>query len=312
MPTAMHPWMDPARDAFLWTKENGAVYRAYERIFDTKSHGWANVQSIHVNLPFADDVEFERLLAAVRLIVPIIPALAASSPIADSRFTGFADYRMEVYRTNSSALKSITGEVVPESISDRSEYESTILAPMYREIRPLDPMGILQHEWLNSRGAIARFDRNAIEIRVCDTQECAPADIAVAAGVAGAVRTLYASRGSDLSRQRNLQTARLAQLFASCVRDAERTVIADEAYLAAVNAPVRPCPVPALWSFLIEQAAPHIDDARILRNLGTIVERGPLARRILRAVGDDYSRRHLKAVYQALCDCLQQGSLFLH
>ena len=47
------------------------------------------------------------------------------------------------------------------------------------DIAPLDPDGTLQHEWLNSRGAIARFDRNAIEIRVLDIQECPVADLAI-------------------------------------------------------------------------------------------------------------------------------------
>ena len=311
MPTAMHPWMDPSRDAFLWSTQNGEIYRAYERIFNTKSHGWANLQSMHINLPFADDAEFERLHAAIRLIVPIIPALAASSPIAERSFTGFADYRMEAYRTNSQEFKSITGDVVPETVSSRREYEDTILAPMYGEIRSVDPTGILQHEWLNSRGAIARFDRNAIEIRVCDTQECARADIAIAAAVAGAVRTLYASDPRDLMAQQSIETARLAQIFASCVRNADRAVIDDDGYLDVLRAPARPCRASVLWSFLIEASSRHVDDEKILRDLRAILEHGPLARRILRAVGDDYSRAHLQDVYQALCDCLQRGALFL-
>jgi len=54
-----------------------------------------------------------------------------------------------------------------------------ILAPLYAEMHPLDPEGILCHEWLNSRGAIARFDRNAVEIRLVDVQECPLADLAI-------------------------------------------------------------------------------------------------------------------------------------
>ena len=312
MPTAMHPWMDPSREAFLWSSENAAIYRAYDRIFNTKSHGWANLQSMHINLPFGDDLEFERLHAAIRLIVPIIPAIAASSPIADGSFTGFADYRMEVYRTNSSEFKTVTGDVVPEAISSRREYESRILAPMYHDIRRVDPEGILQHEWLNSRGAIARFDRNAIEIRVCDTQECAHADIAIAAAVVGAVRALYASGRIDCAAQRRIQTARLAQILSSCVRSADRAVIADAGYLDALGAPAHPCLASALWASLAERAARYFDDPKVLADLNTVLEHGPLARRILRAVGDDYSKEHLRTVYGALCDCLQQGALFLN
>ena len=42
-----------------------------------------------------------------------------------------------------------------------------------------DTKKILDHHFLNSRGAIARFDRNAIEIRLVDIQECPKADIAI-------------------------------------------------------------------------------------------------------------------------------------
>ena len=52
---------------------------------------------------------------------------------------------------------------------------------MFADIAPYDPAGVLQHEFLNSRGAIARFDRSAIEIRVLDVQECPQADTAIAA-----------------------------------------------------------------------------------------------------------------------------------
>ena len=53
----MHPWMDP-RAASLWPHEYGEVYAAYDRIFDCRRHGWANLQSVHLNLPFADEREF--------------------------------------------------------------------------------------------------------------------------------------------------------------------------------------------------------------------------------------------------------------
>ena len=52
---------------------------------------------------------------------------------------------------------------------------------MYDDIAPLDPDAVLQHEWLNARGAIARFDRNTIELRVLDVQECPRADLAICA-----------------------------------------------------------------------------------------------------------------------------------
>jgi len=41
---------------------------------------------------------------------------------------------------------------------------------------------VLQNEWLNSRGAIARFERDTIEIRVLDSQETPAAELAIAIG----------------------------------------------------------------------------------------------------------------------------------
>ena len=52
LPGGMHPWMDPAREMVLWPHEYHEVYQTYHRIFDCAKHGWINLQSIHLNLPF--------------------------------------------------------------------------------------------------------------------------------------------------------------------------------------------------------------------------------------------------------------------
>jgi gamma-glutamyl:cysteine ligase YbdK (ATP-grasp superfamily) len=83
MPTAMHPWMNPAAETRLWPHDQAEIYQAYDRVFGCSQHGQANLQSMHLNLPFANDAEFARLHAAVRLVLPILPALAASSPIVE-------------------------------------------------------------------------------------------------------------------------------------------------------------------------------------------------------------------------------------
>ena len=120
MPSAMHPWMNPRSETQLWPHDNAEIYRMYDRIFDCKRHGWANLQSMHLNMPFADDVEFARLHAAIRLLLPIMPALAASSPIAEGRHTGFMDFRMENYLTHQMKIPSTMGKVVPDTITSHA------------------------------------------------------------------------------------------------------------------------------------------------------------------------------------------------
>ena len=144
MPTAMHPWMDPHTETRLWPHEYSPVYEAYNKIFGCQGHGWANLQSTHLNLPFSSDEEFARLHAAIRLVLPILPALAASSPIMDGQQAPWLDQRLAVYRTNSAKIPSLTGLVIPEAVFSQAAYEAEIFEPMYRDIAPFDSDGVLQ------------------------------------------------------------------------------------------------------------------------------------------------------------------------
>jgi gamma-glutamyl:cysteine ligase YbdK (ATP-grasp superfamily) len=312
MPTGMHPWMDPSCEMRLWPHQHNPIYEAYDRIFDCRGHGWANLQSVHLNLPFAGDEEFGRLHAAIRLVLPIMPALAASSPIIDGRPSGLLDTRLDVYRTNARRVPSITGRVVPEPVFNRRDYQRRILQRMYDDIRPHDPKGILQHEFLNSRGAIARFDRGAIEIRVLDAQECPAADVAVCAAVAGAVRALVEERWSSSRAQRAFATEPLHEILMTTIRGADQTVISDRQYLDQFGFSAARCSAAELWLHLCETACPKTANPETswAAALGVILRRGPLARRILGSLGGDASMVRIREVYRAMCECLAEGTMF--
>ena len=311
MPTGMHPWMDP-RLAELWSNGDAEIYRAFDRVFDCRRHGWANLQSMHINLPFAGDREFARLHAAVRAVLPLLPALAASSPIADAERTPFLDYRLEVYRTNAERVPSITGDVIPDNAKGRADYERTVLAPMYDDMARYEGAGVLRHEWLNARGAIARFDRNAIEIRLCDTQECPRADLAIAALVVAVVRALYEQWTAPLAEQQALATPRLAAILRDAARDADDAIVADAAYLRVLGIDTTPLRASEVWARLAERwgkvAAALNEDYRA--PIDMICANGPLARRILCALDGTASRATIEPVYRRLCDCLAHDRLF--
>jgi glutamate---cysteine ligase / carboxylate-amine ligase len=312
MPGGMHPWMDPSVETRLWPHGNSPVYEAYDRIFDCRAHGWANLQSTHINLPFANDAEFARLHAAVRIVLPIIPALAASSPYANGRAQGPLDYRMAVYRDNSARVPSLTGDVIPETVTTRAEYENKVLRPMYRDIAPLDPGGVLQHEWLNSRGAIARFSRNAIEIRVMDVQECPLADVALAGLIIDVVQALYEERYATLASQQAAPTAVLSRVLAACVANGERGEINEPKYLRVFGEQSR-MSAGELWRRLAERLEANGARHHALWTgpADVVLTRGPLARRLLAVLGPQPSRGDLHAVYRELCDRLAAGRMYL-
>ncbi len=314
MPTAMHPWMDPHREKVLWPHDYGEVYAAFDRIFDCRGHGWANLQSAHLNLPFDGDEEFGRLHAAIRLILPILPALAASSPIMDSRVTGLIDTRLDVYRGNARRVPSVSGKVIPEPAYTRADYEHDILGKIYRDLAPHDPEGLLRHEWANARGAIARFDRSAIEVRVLDVQESPRADVAVVALTSALAKALAGARWKPVVWQMGRPVEQLFEVLIGCIREGQRHLITDADYLSAFGVTEPAMTARQLWQILVDEL---LGDGLLDRSfepaLRTILDRGTLSRRILDTLGleavafpltETVSREKLAPVYRRLCDAL--------
>ncbi len=312
MPTSMHPWMDPSLETRLWVHDASEIYDAFNRIFNCQGHGWSNLQSMHINLPFADDQEFALLHTAIRLLLPVMPALAASSPIMEGTLTGLMDTRLETYRHNAARLPPITGLVIPEAVLSQQQYHDEILQPMYAAIAPYDKEGTLQYEWLNSRGAISRFERNTIEIRIIDTQETPVADIAIAAAIIGVLKHLIAGAWTEPQKQTDITTDALAEIFLDVIKDAEQAVIKNRDYLAMYAFPDRRCNAQELWHYLLESVT--FDGADKNHHLQTIIQfilkHGPLARRITNAVGKDCKRPQLEETYRTLCNCLDTGQMF--
>lgn len=308
LPTAMHPWMDPHREMHLWPHEYNAVYEAFNTVFDCRGHGWANLQSMHINLSFGNVEEFGRLHAAIRLVLPILPALAASSPLKDGRPTGFLDTRLQVYRHNADRIPCVAGRVIPEPVFTRRDYEAAILHPIYEALEPHDPNGILRHEWANSRGAIARFERGAIEIRVLDVQEYPGADLAIAHLVVETVRRLVAELDVELAAQEAFSVDALVPIFDATVREAGHATIRDPDYLAALGLSDDCATVEEIWRHLARVTG--VARGPYATPLEVILEQGCLAQRILRRVPRSPSRADLEGVYRELAACLHQGRSF--
>lgn len=301
LPTAAHPWMDPEREMRLWEYENNPIYEAYHRIFNCRGHGWANLQSTHINLPFSGNDEFSMLHSAIRLLLPIMPALSASSPIMDAQVTGMHDARLAAYMQNQKAIPSIAGKVVPEPVHSFDEYQQTILEPMYRDIQPYDPEGLLQFEWLNSRGAIARFDRSTIEIRVLDIQECPQADLAIAQAITSSLQQLIDTNAAR--HYGNFPSETLFEIYQVCVKEAEQAYITDRDFLAIFGKEM-PCRASELWSHIVKGFTHNEALTFILKN-------GTLSSRILKAAGHKPTKEKLHTVYNSLRKCLATGKMYV-
>lgn len=289
LPTGMHPFMVPDKETVLWPHESSDIYRRFDQIFNCKGHGWSNLQSCHINLPFRGDAEFGALHAAIRLVLPLLPALSASSPIVEGKLNGIADNRLNFYRQNALRVPSVSGQIVPENAFTRKDYEMNILARIYQDLSPFDPEGVLQHEWANARGAIARFDRSAIEIRVLDTQECPLADIAIASAVVAVLKAVMGQRWMPLEAQKKVATRPLAELMRRVISEGQQATVDDMDYLSAFGASRgRPMKVGELWQHLIDVVwSKQPENDELVEAVRVILAQGNLSHRIDRLLGPE-------------------------
>lgn len=314
LPSAAHPFMDPATMQ-LWPYDCNEIYETYDRIFNCKGHGWANLQSTHINLSFNGDEEFGKLHAAIRALLPLIPAIAASSPFLDGEFCGYLDGRIETYRHNQDRVPSIAGLVIPEAAFTYDEYNQQIFEKVKADIAPYDTEHLLNHFFLNSRGAIARFDRGAIEIRLVDIQECPDADIAIAewevAALKGMVEGAFSRASLDAisKKVRALDTAALAKILLDTTRFAEKTIIRDKAFLNVWGIDASEITAGEIVQHIFQIVNGKISShsQELLRKM---FHRGTLASALVKNVGADPGHDDFVWEYGRLARCLAENKLY--
>ncbi len=308
MPTAAHPWMNPETDTVLWPNGQRDIYQAYNSIFNCQGHGWSNLQSMHINLPFANESEFVLLHNAIRLILPLLPSLTASSPILDSELFPWKNARLWHYQYNQKRIPEITGKIIPEWVGSIADYEHIILEPMYRAIAPFDPQGILREPWLNSRGVIPKFDCHALEIRIVDNQETPYADIAIAALIVAVLQDVIRAQ-PDLLIREYIATDALAEILHDNAKYTGDALLSDQRLLHILGFTDLTLSMQEVWQGLLARYAEELTDYYPV--LQAITQQGSLADRILKATSGDLRRPHLRSIYSELAECLDEGRLFI-
>ena len=307
MPTSMHPFLTPYSPLIeVWQHGNKEIYQKYDEIFGCHGHGFSNIQSVHLNLPFANEDEFIKLHHAIRILLPLIPALCASSPVVEGTKTDALDNRLLFYKNNQARFPIIAGDIIPEPVSSIQQYYDEILNQIDDAISPLDPTKILESEWVNSRGAIARFDRNAIEIRLMDSQECPLADIACCAFINAILQHLIFENKVHL--QTPHPSKNLKYMMLAAINSGLLTQITDSDYLQLLGMPqpFNNTNMHAILESLLAKTK-HLIDKIYHDPLEQILKHGNLATRINQKIAKG---EELHVIYQRLCSCLAHNKIF--
>jgi gamma-glutamyl:cysteine ligase YbdK (ATP-grasp superfamily) len=309
LPTGMHPLMRPSQTR-LWSRGGQRIYRTYARLFGIREHGWLNVQSCQVNLPFGTPEEATAMHNAAAALIAYLPALAASSPIVEGHRGPALSSRMAFYAKNQASIPVLTGGVIPEYVDSLDDYRKRIFGRIYAALDEVPGTRLIRHEWVNSRGVILRFDRSAMEVRVLDLQECPKMDVAIAAFVRGALASLSARlRSGDLALpDRRLL---LVDYRNALVKGRDGAVSAQ--FLGGRR---RPRTARAVLEGLLDDASRYLDDRErpYLRLVEQRLARGNLAERILthvERVGASRRRDAIVALYGELADCLEANTPWL-
>ena len=310
MPTGMHPWMDPGK-ARLWKRSNQRIYTTYARLFDVHTHGWMNVQAAHLNLPMGRETEAVAMYNAAALLIPYLPALAASSPMYDGELQPAVDNRLAWILEHQARIPESSGTIVPEYVEDFGDYKRRILGGMYAALDRIPDSGAIRHEFFNARGAVFKFSRRAMEIRVLDVQECVKMDVAVAVFVRSALRYLT----GEVAAGRVLLPAHrvLVADFRACIREGSGArVLAPHLGEEGERGEDGKTPVREILRELLDGArrAVRKDEAPYLELAERVIESGTLSERI-RAVLEPYAQSDeefteaARRVYIELCDALE-------
>jgi len=210
--SGMHPFLELG-EAEIWPHRDRSIYEAMGRVFNLRQHGWLNIQSFQLNLSYSSEEDGVKLYNTLSNILPYLPAVSAASPVYESKMGECVDNRLHFYRINQREAPSMTGDVIPEYINSFREYRKVTVDKYSTELRRLNAHPcIIGKEWLNSRGAIFRFDRKAVEIRVMDEQECIKSDVALSCFIRALLRGL-------LKEESCLPHELLVEDFNSVIRD---------------------------------------------------------------------------------------------
>ena len=202
-----------------------------------------------------------------------------------------------------------------------------------KAIAPYDTEHLLNHFFLNSRGAIARFDRGAIEIRLVDIQECPNADIAIVeleiATLKAIVNGKFAASRENASAAnsvqhtlkeyreflRNFDTTRLAELLAMTTKDAENATIDWQEYLSVFGMNFATTPASAtitagdIWKHIYSVVKNDLTEVSQCF-MEKMLERGTLSSALYKALGDAPAHEAFVTEYKKLADCLAHNRLY--
>ena len=306
-----HPFYVPARDASVGNGLPPEVRTVCDALFDTRKHGWSNDQGLKLGLYFDKADEFAKAHAAVRLLLPLIPGLAAASPILEGKITDAMDARLDAHFTAFARVPELVGPMVPEAVFDTDAHDRAILSPIAQALVAHDSGNVLDAHTMDARGATTQFDPGIIHLHVIDAQECPNADLAVVEFIIAVLKALVNGRWVSNYLQRAWAADELRAILLDTIKEGDQAMIGNRDYLLMFGLMQQEA-MPALkvWQHLFVELYPELSPAA-RTHIAHILEHGTLATRIMARAGKRPTAEKLREAYAALAQSHSANAAFL-
>ena len=297
LPTGAHP--------FALASDRSTAQNPHPFVADASL--WTS--SSRIELPFADDQSFGRLHTAIRMVLPIIPAISASSPFIRGKRSPALSARILAALDGHTGIPELTGDGIPEVVLDQADYYRIVLEPIAMALAERGLAETVDYQAANRRVAVPSFERGTITITAADAQECVSSDAAIAEMVVAVVNAMNSGRWVSNYLQRAWHGADLKAVLADTARNGGDAVIANRDLLLMFGMMRESATAAELWRHLYQQLRSELSEAARMR-IAFILDQGCLAQRILRRTGDRPTRERVVEVYQELVTCLRDDRVF--
>lgn len=302
LPSGAHPFAQ-AGDAPPTTDDINA------RLFGPANAGQLWTSGATLEIPFGDEQGFGRLHTAVRMVLPLIPALTAASPFLEGKRVSALTAHVLALMEGTPAIPELSGLFIPEVALDQADYYRIVLEPIARVLVERDLSERIDYHSVNRRAAVPHFDRGTIAIGVMDTQECPAIDAAVAEMIVAVINAMKDGRWVSNYLQRAWHESDLLAILKDVAASGAEAVIANRDYLLMFGKMRESATAGELWRHLYQQLRDGLSESTRIR-IAHILDQGCLAQRILRRTGELPSHEQLIDVYRELAACLKEDRPF--
>lgn len=261
-------------------------------------------EGLRLIVPFNRPNDFGKLMAAVRVVLPLLPAFSASSPFEGGTTSGARSTRILRWIDSRTGHPERLGGFIPEPHFDRDDHDREVLGPIAQAIARSGNDPAIEAHRLDWRAATVLSEPDAIALNAIDMQENPAADMAVLEFTIAVLRALCNGRWVSSYLQRAWSSEDLLEIMRATIAQGSDALITNRDYLLMFGL-MKQDELSAeklVQHLFVEVYSELSENARTC--MARILEHGELAKRMLVHAGERPDQAQIAATIRALAACL--------